>query len=157
MTTKLPASVDRSKSGRVTGRLAEAIELMIEEGKPWDDAARTVGMSARSMRKALDKPHVIAFLRARKQVFRALASAGNISALVDVRQNSGNAMARVQAVRALEQLEEQAGTAPHPQRAPGVVIVIESVEHAATIVEGSARAGQEGSVTVGHGDVPPEN
>ena len=103
MTTNLSTSVDRSKSGRVTGRLAEAIELMIEEGKPWDDAARAVGMSARSMRKALDKPHVIAFLRTRKQVFRALASAGNISALVDVRQNSGNAMARVQAVRALEQ------------------------------------------------------
>jgi hypothetical protein len=50
--------------------------------------------------------------------------AANIFALIDVRDNSGNAMARVSAAKALEQVPEHEAAARGQQMMPGLQIVI---------------------------------
>jgi hypothetical protein len=44
----------------------EIIRLMLEEGYSWFKAADQVGLSRRRARRALDKPHVVAYRRERK-------------------------------------------------------------------------------------------
>ena len=49
---------------RITKRVKDAINAMVIDKARWDDAAVAVGLSTRAMRLALEKPHVIAYLRA---------------------------------------------------------------------------------------------
>ena len=113
----------RTPDPKITARVAAAIELMVEQGLQFDQAAKTVGLHVRAMRKALDKPHVLKYMKERKYVFRESISAANIFTLADVRDNSGNAIARVQAVKALEQIgdADPVGTKQQP---PGFALVI---------------------------------
>jgi hypothetical protein len=80
-----------------------------EDGAPVDfiSAAKQVGMQPQTLRKYLTRPQVIAFLRAERRAFREAVCAGNEIALQRVRDGEGhqNPMARVAAVRALEQIE----------------------------------------------------
>ena len=100
---------------------------MVEFGWKLDEAARESGMTTRNLRLALERPHVLAYLRQRKQVFREHISAANISVLADLRDTAGNSMVRLGAVKVLEQLEDSqsAGTGA-VSRSPGVTIVITS-------------------------------
>lgn len=113
----------RSKPGRVTGKLADAINRMIDLGERWDDAARAVGLSARTMRKALERPHVVAHLRTQKQVFREAACTANIKRLCEIRDAANN-MPAVQAIKALEQLGDDPQANAQRSQSPGIVIVI---------------------------------
>lgn len=88
-----------------------------------DEAAQATGVETRYIRKALDKPHVRQFLYEQKQVFRASASAQNISRLVELRDTSENAMARLGAIKLLEN-EPEGEQSRAAARAPGVVIQI---------------------------------
>jgi hypothetical protein len=109
----------------VHGKLRQACLAMVWDGLPWDQAARKANLSLVSMRKALERAHVLAFLRQQKHVLRESVSCGNIHAFVDVRDNSGNPMARVQAGKALEQLSDVEQARGGAQQAmPGLVIRI---------------------------------
>jgi hypothetical protein len=57
-------------------------------------------------------------------VLRTSERARNIHALCSVRDQTDNQMARVNAVKALEQLEDQAPAGNSLQRSPGLQIVI---------------------------------
>jgi hypothetical protein len=57
---------------------------------------------------------------------RTSERARNIHALVDVRDGSGNAMARVGAVKALEQISDEAGSHRSSVTPPGLTIIIEN-------------------------------
>jgi hypothetical protein len=120
------AARDRSLPGRVTGRLRRAILQMVWAAARRDVAAQTAGMTPHSLRAALRKRHVIEFYRGELEVLRESERARNISALVDVRDASSNAMARVNAARTLEQLaEDNSSHSPLARgRSPGVVIQI---------------------------------
>lgn len=138
----------RSKPGRVTGKLAEAITLMVETGARWDDAAQQVGLTARTMRLALDRPHVIAFLRARKQVFREAASTANIKRLCEIRDAANN-MPAVQAIKLLEQIpDENASSARGIQ--PGFVVQILNVQSPAVM---ERDGGNDAKPLIQHEDV----
>lgn len=69
-------------------------------------------------------PTILAAIKAEERVLRSSARSGNILALQRIRDKSDNALAVVQAVKALEQLadQEQGTTAPGQSR--GYVIVI---------------------------------
>lgn len=123
----------RSAPMRVTGKLAVAINLMIETGARWDDAAGQVGLTARTMRLALARPHVIGFLRARKQVFREAASTANIKRLCEIRDAADN-MPAVQAIRLLEQLPDENASAAKGL-APGFVVQIVNVQQVAPVAD----------------------
>jgi len=117
------AARERTQPGKVTGKLRTACDAMVFEGRPYDEAARSVDMTVAAMRKALAKPHVQAYLRVQREVLRTSLCGGNILALAYVRDQTDNQMARVQAVKALEQIgEEQARTAS--PSTPGLVVVI---------------------------------
>jgi hypothetical protein len=130
----------RSQPGKVTGKLSQAIDRMVELGEPWDEAGRAVGMDARSMRKALAKPHVIRHLKQRREVFRESACAGNIHTLLEIRAQRDNQMARVQAVKALEQLGDDPAQKAQSVQSPGIVIVVGAGAVAAPVLTEHQRA-----------------
>lgn len=119
------AAETRSKPKRVTGKLAEAVERMLELGEPWEEAARNVGLTSRAMRLALSKPHVIAHLKREKQIVREHLSAANIFRLTKIR-DAGDNMPAVQAIKLLEQMDDttnnRAGSGT--SQVPGFTIVL---------------------------------
>jgi hypothetical protein len=113
-----------SKPNRVTGKLAEAIDIMIEAGAMWDAAAVQAGLTVRSMRLAMQRPHVIAYLKQRREVFRVNASAGNIHRLLKLAVQEDNKAAAVTAIKAMEQIGEVEAASGIRTSLPGLQIVI---------------------------------
>lgn len=99
---------------------------MVWEGLDIAEACRDANLKADSMRKALCKPHVLAYMRAQREVLRASMSGRNILTLAEVRDQTGNAMARVAAVKALEQLGDDPNKPTGNASVPGLVVVIGS-------------------------------
>jgi hypothetical protein len=118
---------DRSQPGEISPKIRAVLERMIEFGESWDIAARTLGISARSMRRQLERPVVLSLLRRRRQVAREAASAGNIKRLVELRDQSTNLMASCKAIQLLDAGDE-------PQRrhdtivSPGLVVIVEGAK-----------------------------
>lgn len=114
-----------SKPGKVTGKLAVACKRIVWEGEELDAAAKAAGLTTRAVRLALERPHVIAFVKAERDVFRAHVSAQNIHRLKELRDGSANAMAKLGAIRTIESLDSDA-PAGGMARTPGITIVIGS-------------------------------
>jgi hypothetical protein len=116
------------KRERVTGRLRYALDLMIwgdETGKPldWQNAARAVNISARSMRKSLERSAVRQYLQTQKQVLRACLSAKSLARLDEIAAQRSNMNAAVNAIRAIDDGDPEAFRPPG-RDTPGVTIVI---------------------------------
>lgn len=111
---------------RIAPKLREAIEAAITEGLHWPDAARKVGLTARAMRLALNKPHVLRFINERKAQFRAEISTRNEFRLAEIRDQNENKMAAVNSIKLLEQMDREQEDRPALLRhvTPGVVVVI---------------------------------
>ena len=110
---------------RITKRVKDAIHAMVVDKQRWDDAARSVGLTARHMRLALEKPHVIAYLRKQLDVSRGARQVANFHRLCEIADAENN-MPAVQAIRALEQIsDEQTNT--KQTTSPGVTIRIVNV------------------------------
>jgi hypothetical protein len=119
------AAKDRSGKLTVSGKLKVALDAMLFDAASRSDAAKTAGMTDHSLRAALRKAHVSAYYNRGLQVLRQSERARNISALAEVRDQTGNAMARVAAVKALEQLSDEADRTPAgPVTVPGLTILI---------------------------------
>lgn len=116
----------RGRSGKMTvsGRLKTALEAMVWQGARRAEAATRAGMTDHSLRAALKKPHVKRFYLEQLEVLRDSERAKNIHALTEVRDQTDNHMARVQAVKALEQRDEVTAAALGATRAPGMTIVV---------------------------------
>lgn len=120
---------DKGKRGPAVPKKAkDAIAVLIEQPKPDHAAvAQAVGLATKTLKYYLGLPHVRRYHQEQKKLFTEAVSLGNPAALKDVRDNSGNAVARVNAVRALELMQqEQDETARHRsgQSMPGFVIMI---------------------------------
>jgi hypothetical protein len=96
------------------------------DGMTYQEAAKAVGMTTRGMRMALERPAVIQFLKAQRQVLRAAMSGQNLAALARVRDANSN-LATVRAVQAIEALDADQGQlgAAAPVT-PGLVIIVAS-------------------------------
>ena len=78
-------------------------------------ACAAAGIKPYRMRRYLDRPAVIAHLRAEHRKFREVVCCGNAAALGKVRDTSENGMAIVASVRALDGMQtEEAGHADAP-------------------------------------------
>ena len=118
------AARDRSAPLKVTGKLKVAIDAMVWEGLTRPDAAKQAGLTDHGVRTAFGKPHVKGYYRQQIEMLRTSELARNIRTYVDVRDNSGNAMARIAAAKALDgQSDQQPVSAV--TRAPGVVVIIQ--------------------------------
>jgi hypothetical protein len=95
------------KRFRISARLRHALDLMIwgnADGNPldWDEAGRTVNISARSMRRSLERPAVRTYLREQKQVLRACISAKSLWRLDELAAQRVNMNAAVSALKVIE-------------------------------------------------------
>ena len=120
------AARDRSLPGKISGRLKIALDLVVDQGLDPYEAAAKVGMHARSMRLALNKRHVLTYLRNAREVLRTTASAQNIHYAIKMRAESPNEMARLGAMKFIDNEEEHQRLSGSRQMSPGFVIVVQN-------------------------------
>lgn len=121
------------KIERVTGKVRVAIDSMVWDGLPRSKAAEFAGLSEHGLYKALRKPPVKAYYMAQLDILRTSERARNIHTLAEVRDQTTNQMARVQAVKALEQIDDSEQASRGSQALPGLQIVIVQGSQPATI------------------------
>jgi hypothetical protein len=115
-------------------RVQKACLLMIygnpddgDDAKPLDfvAAAKLAGVQPPLMRKWLDRPAAIQFIRRERAVFRRFLCSANELALANIRDRGQNDAARVRSVLALEQIDAVSVIQNRGQaQTPGVVIQI---------------------------------
>jgi len=115
------------KRFRITARLRHALDLMIwgnADGNPldWDEAGRTMNITARSMRRSLERPAVRTYLREQKQVLRSCISAKSLWRLDELAAQRVNMNAAVSALKVIE--EGDAASTASSTAPPAVVINI---------------------------------
>jgi hypothetical protein len=123
-----PIVASRPKPVRAA-RVPEAVKLaiidMVELGDDFVSAGRRHAVSAQMMRRWLGRAEAISFLRKERSRFRQSVCAQNEFVLAEIRNDrDGDQMARVHAVRALEQLADTEVARPSNAPSPGVTIVI---------------------------------
>src|SRR6516165_7836504 len=126
-----PRQPDRQKPRSIPADVKNCIHLMVwgddanPDALPVDliAACAAAGVKPYRMRRYLDRPAVIAHLRAEHRKFREVVCCGNTAALRKVRDCSPNGMAIVAATRALDGMQaEEAGQADAPS--PGTTLRI---------------------------------
>lgn len=151
-----PAAITRVNGKEIRGKLKIALDLLVygdrdESGKPIRhdhlSAARKAGFTTQAMRKALERPHVLRYLREQRQVFRAHAAAGNILRAVEIRDQDDNRTAAIQAIRYLDGIGDETAQR-EGQRAvsPGVVVQV--------TVNAGERQVDDAVIVVGHAGAP---
>lgn len=126
MPLNVPAPVDGNPNKRLKlgVKLRIAIDAIVFDGLALDEAAKTAKCTTRSIRRAFEKPHVLAYLKRRREVLRSSACGSNIHRLTQIRDAADN-MPAVNAIRMLEQLGDEAGMSSAAMRAaPGLTIVV---------------------------------
>jgi hypothetical protein len=121
------AVAGRSARLRVTGKLKTAIDYLVFNGSKTDlvAAAQHAGIAAQSIRSALMKPHVKAYYQQQIEVLRSGERARNVHRLIEIRDAADN-MPAVQAIKALEGLEDQQLSRGSGPAVPGLVVVIQT-------------------------------
>jgi hypothetical protein len=112
LTTKPSNDDAKSMPNRVTGRLKSVCDLMVWQGMRWDTAALKMNFRTRSMRLAMQRPHVLRYIAAQRRVLLAQSSGQNLHRLGELRDQDSNPAAAVQAARALEALAIEARGGP---------------------------------------------
>ena len=126
---------------RITRRVKRAIELIVHEAMPFDQAAREVDFSLRALRLAMNKPHVMQYYKTECEVFRDCRRARNYQRLAAIADDQNN-MPAVNAIKAMMGLElEQTNT--KQTTSPGVTIRIVNVsatpvQHEQTTISANA-------------------
>jgi hypothetical protein len=113
------------RAARVPEKVRLAITDMVELGDDFVSAGKRHNVTAQMMRRWLGRAEAISFLRKERARFRQSVCAQNEFVLAEIRDDrDGNQMARVHAVRALEQLADGEVTRPSNTPQPGIQIVI---------------------------------
>jgi hypothetical protein len=115
----------------VPQKIRDAVEHMYTTpGATLQTTAQHIGWTTRKLRFYMTQPHVLRWMLQEKQARLEAASAGNIGALLSVRDHGDNAMAKVHAAKTLETMldtvSERTGInrSVQQQRQPGLQIVI---------------------------------
>ena len=124
MNAIVPTSPTSPVDRRITQKLRDAIDLMVFDGVTYDAAALQVGLTVRNMRMALERPHVLKYLRAQKAAMREAACAANVLRLVALRDQDENRNAAVKAIQVLEYVPEETLRTAGIAQTPGVTIQI---------------------------------
>jgi hypothetical protein len=120
----LPVTERKPRAFVVGGKLKAAIEAMVWQGLPRKQAAEAAEMTEHGLYKAFRKPPVKAYYLAELDVLRTSERARNFHRLCDIR-DAGNNMPAVNAIKALEQIADDAGSGSTARQSlPGVVIQI---------------------------------
>jgi len=119
-----PAETKKAKLPAVRGKLVLALKAIVWEGAEFKEAGEAAGLTAYQVRKAIDRPHVREYLRREREVFRAHVSAQNIHRAKQLRDESGNAMAQLGAMKFIEAMGDEDGARPGGSHTPGIVIMV---------------------------------
>lgn len=133
----LPATASKSSPATLepTGKVRKAIELMVFEGHQRKDAALAAGIKDKSLYNALAKPHVKHFYNRLLEVLRTSARARNFHRLEEIREQSTNPMAAVNAIKTLESLADTPPLGSSAPRLPGLVFIINQAGTASVVVD----------------------
>lgn len=126
---RLSPAANSEREHRITAKVRTAIEAMVWDALPRKEAAAKAGISEHGLYKALRSPPVRALYLRELDVLRTSERARNIHTLVRVRDQTANQMASVQAVKTLEQMEEQQFTSAARSAVPGLMIVVNNAPH----------------------------
>jgi hypothetical protein len=114
-------------------------------GATLQSAAAHVGLTVYKLRYLMGLPQSVRWMLTEKQARLEVASAGNIGALLKVRDKGNNAMARVHAAKTLETMLDSTsertgiGRQVQQQRQPGLQIVIVAKDGAKEVVPARRR------------------
>ena len=119
---------------RIPSKVRACVIDMISEGIGFIEAAQRHGMRPATMREWLHRPECAALVRSERKAYRLAISCGTERALADVRDNSINSQARVNAARAIVEIDNNENAHPHADEraSPGVSIRILHVTTAPT-------------------------
>ena len=119
-----PQASHKQPQLRINGRNKTAIDAMVWEGLKRSEAAAKAGLTDHALYVALTKPHVRSYYLQQLDVLRTSERARNIHTLAEVRDQDSNQMARVAAVKALEQLDDDETGSKRGNSLPGLQIVV---------------------------------
>lgn len=144
--TDIATITGKSAPKQVTGKLKIAIDAMTWRGLPYDEAAKAAGLTTRALRMALQKEHVLRYMRSQRRALLASEGPRTIIRLADLRDQNDNRNAAVAASRTILSMADddarRAGPG-HGATQPGFVIIIRG-DHPDTpppqpiMIEGSA-------------------
>jgi hypothetical protein len=133
----------RKREPIVPQKVRDAVDYMFTTpGATLQTAAAQVGMVTRMLRFQMTQPHVLRWMLQEKQARLEAASAGNIGALLSVRDYGDNAMAKVHAAKTIETMLDATsertgiGRTVQQQRIPGLQIVIVQRDGSSEVVAG---------------------
>jgi hypothetical protein len=130
-TPVLASRPDSVRAVRVPEKVRLAITDMVELGDDFVAAGKRHGVTAQMMRRWLGRAEAIGYLRKERSRFRQSVCAQNEFVLAGIRDDrDGNQMARVHAVRALEQLADTEVARPSNAPSPGIVLKVIHVDQA---------------------------
>lgn len=121
------SSAKERAASRITPRVRAAIEAMVWQGLQRKAAAEHAGLAEHSLYQALRRPPVRSLYLSELEVLRTSERARNIHTLAEVRDQTSNQMARVQAVKALEQIDDDPVRQGVNRSSPGFVIQVITV------------------------------
>jgi hypothetical protein len=125
VTQKIGALDKRRRPRGLTRAIRTAIDAIIGDRCTRAQACERAGITERALYLGLAKAEVAKYWNEAVVVLRNAERAANLFALIDVRDNSGNAMARVSAAKALEMVpEHEAAATRGGQTVPGLQIII---------------------------------
>jgi hypothetical protein len=127
MTALSTTTGEKSRAKQVTARLKVAMDAMAHEGLQMDEAAKRAELTTSAVRKALTRPHVLAYLAEQRKIVRAAEEPRTFKRMVSILHSDRNLAASVAAGRVLMNAPDDgpaygAGVA----QKPGIVIVIQN-------------------------------
>lgn len=87
----------QARALRPTKRVRTAIDAMIFRGLKRSDAAQEAGLVDHSLREALRRPHVLAYLNSQKEVLRTSAGCAALFQIAELSQNAKGEKIRFEA------------------------------------------------------------
>jgi hypothetical protein len=124
---RLPAKRPRG----IPPAVQAAALLMIHEKVDFVTAAKANNLAPDTMRRWLNRGELVSFIRRESASFCHAICTGNVRALQEIRDSpGGNAVAKVNSIKQLEDMNERSITQPGERATPGVTIRILNVNSA---------------------------
>ena len=114
---------------RIPAKVKACVVTMVNEGLDFIEASKLHGMRPATLRTWLHRPEIAVLVRKERQAYRLAISCGTERALLDVRDNAENSMARVSAAKAICEIDRDEYARPQAgeRTSPGLTIRIVNV------------------------------
>lgn len=141
LTATTPEQPRKPIQRRISAQVRTAINAMVWQGLNRAQAAEQAGLKDNSLYIALRKPDVKRYYLDELDVLRTSERARNFHTLCEVRDQTSNQMARVNAVAAMNAEDVQSLGGSAQRQSPGVTIIIEAPREGRSItVDANATA-----------------